>query len=167
MHHKQALVADWGHKCVNTCSEEWNVVSHCSVHFYWWLFSNNWFKGCTTVDRLGKNLYCCSNWLAPGTTLPQLYCMGGALWKTASTFSGVLWRPWLSISCPQKVIFSLKNSHSVLFALNPWVCKRRKTSFRLARCSSSFSPVMIKTSRIQLVLDVPSNTWSMGRCQGV
>ena len=110
---------------------------------------------------------CCSNWLAPGTTLPQLYCMGGALWKTASTFSGVLWRPWLSISCPQKVIFSLKNSHFVLFALNPWVCKLRKTSFGFARCSSSFFPVMIITSRIQLILDVPSNTWSMGRCQGV
>ena len=59
----------------------------------------------------------------------------------------------------------LKNSHFVLFALEPRACKRRKTCSRLARCSSSFFPVMILSSRIQLVPDVPSHTWSMVRCQ--
>ena len=130
--------------------------------------------GCSlTTDSRGVPLLtdwariCCSTWLArTAATLivdrTSATLRGRGAFETASTFSGDVWRPWLSISCPQKAVFSLKNSHFALSARKPWTCKRRKT---LARCSSSFFPVTIMSLRIQFVADVPSKTWSMLRCQ--
>ena len=57
------------------------------------------------------------------------------------------------------VIFSLKYSHSTctLFALKPCCCCR--TSSKFARCYSSSVLVLIISSVMELVPDVPSSTW--------
>ena len=141
----------------------WYAVSHCAVHFHWWLFSNNWFKGCTTVDRLGKNL--CSNWLAPGTTSLQPHCMGEALSKLLPLSLVTCGDHGCQYHVHRGYVPPLKNLHFVLLALYPWACKWRETSSRSIRYSSSFFPVMIISSRIQLLPDVPSHTWSMVHLQ--
>ena len=63
------------------------------------------------------------------------------------------------------LIFVWTNWHFSWFALRPCSFNLFSTSSRWARCSSSSFPVIIMSSKMQLVPSIPSKIWSIDLCQ--
>ena len=74
MHYKEAFVGEWDHN-VLIFALRWSFLSGCGMLFR--IVPSISIESC----YLTTGSVCSGNWLAPGTTLLQLHCMGEALSK--------------------------------------------------------------------------------------
>lgn len=84
--------------------------------------------------------------------------------KTACTFSVVLWSLFMSIRWPKWVMLDWKNMHLSLFSLKLFVQSISKTCINLCSVSSGVEPCTMISSKKHCTPSVLWRIWSMNLC---